>query len=131
MRSPESESVGQLLPLLGSGGEGMVRCVREELADAEERPSEIELVVELVLELRLERFSLKEADAEAAAEVKDESKLGNCVSGAIVLSIVSHASSSAGLKLRSRSPSPFILPDVVAAAVWVTELSIKSGRENA
>jgi hypothetical protein len=41
----------------------------------------------------------------AAAEVKDESVLGSCSSGAMVVRRFSQESSS-GLKLRSRSPSP-------------------------
>ena len=47
-------------------------------------------------------------DAEAVADVKEEWVLGTRSSGCIVVSIVSHWSSS-GLKLRSRSPRPSIL----------------------
>jgi hypothetical protein len=45
-----------------------------------------------------------ENDADAAAEVKEESAEGRVVSGAMVESMVSQLSS--GLKLRARSPSP-------------------------
>ena len=76
--------------------DGTVRCVREEAA---------ELLLELACELPWE--SDAENDADATAEVKDESSVGRCRSGAIVLSIVSQSS---GLKLRSRSPSPSTLP---------------------
>jgi hypothetical protein len=47
-------------------------------------------------------FEAKDADADA--EVNDESVLGRCVSGVMVVRRVSQGSS--GLRLRSRSPSP-------------------------
>lgn len=76
--------------------EGMVRCVRDE---------EAELLREFTCEFTWESDAENEADA--TAEVKEESAVGRLRSGAIVLSIVSQLS---GLKLRSRSPSPSTWP---------------------
>lgn len=69
-----------------------MRCVREEEAEFEfELPAR---------ELGCEK------DADAAAEAKEDSAVGARGSGATLVSIVSHWSSTTGLMLRSRSPRP-------------------------
>jgi hypothetical protein len=62
---------------------------------------------ELELELPARELGCElENEAEAAADVKDDSAVGASGSGATVLSMVSQWSSTTGLMLRSRSPSP-------------------------
>jgi hypothetical protein len=92
----ESSSEDSQTPVRRCSGEvveGMVRWVREEEAELE-----LELA-ERVLGWEAEK------DADAAAEVKEESTLGRWGSGATVVSMVSQWSST-GLTLRSRSPRP-------------------------
>jgi hypothetical protein len=73
---------------------GIVRLVRDD-------PLEFELVI------LLESVTLAENEAEAAADVNEESVEGRLTSGSIVMSIVSHAPASlSGLALRVLSPNP-------------------------
>jgi len=82
--------------------DGTVRFVLEEPRDPDPRGLALSVVAE--------------NDADAAAEVKDESAEGRLASGSMVICIVSQAAAScSGLALRVRSPKPPACPANVCA----------------